>query len=446
MGSDPRASADAYDVFLVPSATDHATVEEIAGRLRDEQGLRVFWDEWDVVPGEVWIEAIERALERSKTIAVFYGKDGLGNWQDAQKQVALDLVVRRRADRIIPVVLPGGREDDVKGIMRVRHPVHYARGDGFARLVAGIKGVAPGGGGPKVASPSGAAPSGAAPVDEGSAPRSTSPGAPVTVFVSYSHDTPTHEQRVLALADELRGSGIDARLDQYVDNPPEGWLRWMERQLVECNFVLLVCTSTYRQRFNREDTGDAGKGAKWEALIAEQLLYEAHAHNERLIPVLFEDGDEEDVPLVLRAYTRYRLPGEYDRLYRRLTGQHGTKAPPLGAFKVMPAAPRSGLGTGVPGAGSTGSAGAKAKVEITDEVLVDELARVLSDADEARLVVKRAGFSPANVPSFRMPIVFWTNMVESARNGMIAGGVKAVADAAAKMYPGNAVFGHYRGR
>ena len=56
-----------------------------------------------------------------------------------------------------------------------------------------------------------------------------------SVFVSYSRDSEAHAQRVLALADKLREDGIDVRLDQYVEAPPEGWLRWMERQVVECD-------------------------------------------------------------------------------------------------------------------------------------------------------------------------------------------------------------------
>jgi hypothetical protein len=47
-----------------------------------------------------------------------------------------------------------------------------------------------------------------------------------TVFISYSHDSPDHETKVLALANRLRADGIDAVLDQYEDFPPEGWELW----------------------------------------------------------------------------------------------------------------------------------------------------------------------------------------------------------------------------
>lgn len=38
-------------------------------------------------------------------------------------------------------------------------------------------------------------------------------GAPPKVFISYSHDTVEHQERVLGLADRLRADGIDAEID-----------------------------------------------------------------------------------------------------------------------------------------------------------------------------------------------------------------------------------------
>jgi hypothetical protein len=39
------------------------------------------------------------------------------------------------------------------------------------------------------------------------------------VFISYSHDFPEHRQRVLALANQLRNEGVEAWIDQYVQDP-----------------------------------------------------------------------------------------------------------------------------------------------------------------------------------------------------------------------------------
>jgi TIR domain len=67
---------------------------------------------------------------------------------------------------------------------------------------------------------------------------------PPTAFISYSHDSPEHADRVLALSDRLRADGIDCILDQYEVSPPEGWPRWMDRHIRTADFVLMICTPT----------------------------------------------------------------------------------------------------------------------------------------------------------------------------------------------------------
>jgi predicted RecB family nuclease len=85
--------------------------------------------------------------------------------------------------------------------------------------------------------------------------------APPKVFISYSHDSPTHEAKVLALANRLRGDGIDAVLDQYESFPPGGWIQWMKRQVRDAQFILVVCTETYRRRADGDEKAGVGLGA-----------------------------------------------------------------------------------------------------------------------------------------------------------------------------------------
>lgn len=64
------------------------------------------------------------------------------------------------------------------------------------------------------------------------------------VFISYSHDSPAHRDRVLMLADRLRTDGIDCDLDRYETSPAEGWPRWMAGRIAWADFVLVICTAT----------------------------------------------------------------------------------------------------------------------------------------------------------------------------------------------------------
>jgi hypothetical protein len=81
---------------------------------------------------------------------------------------------------------------------------------------------------------------------------------PPKVLLSYSHDSPEHAQRVLELANHLRADGIDCTIDQYVVAPAEGWPRWMDKQIRNSDFVVMVCTETYYQRVMGEE--ESGKG------------------------------------------------------------------------------------------------------------------------------------------------------------------------------------------
>jgi TIR domain len=136
--------ADEYDVFLSYSSADKPAVEAIALRLRDEAGLRPFLDAWHLVPGDPWMTALERAIERSAAVAVFLGPKGMGPWHEQESQLALVTGAQRRGKRVIPILLPGTRKEDLDGFLSLRTWVELAEGNGFAALVAGITGRAPG--------------------------------------------------------------------------------------------------------------------------------------------------------------------------------------------------------------------------------------------------------------------------------------------------------------
>lgn len=146
---------------------------------------------------------------------------------------------------------------------------------------------------------------------------------PVRVFISYSHDSPLHRQQVLDFATQLRSHGVDAWLDRYDPHPPEGWPRWMQRQVEQADFIVLVCTATFRRRFEGREAPGTGRGIAWEGMLCQLLLYEDSAENRRLVPVLLspEEREDEVVPTVLRSFTNYRLPDAYGSLLRRLTRQ-----------------------------------------------------------------------------------------------------------------------------
>lgn len=160
---------------------------------------------------------------------------------------------------------------------------------------------------------------------------------PTTAFVSYSHDSPSHSERVRALSDRLRSEGVDCRIDQYEMAPPEGWPAWMDHMIRDSDYVLVICTEVYHRRVSGIEKAGIGKGAKWEGAIIGQDIYEAEGRNEKFLPVVFDPSELDYRPRYLRATTYYDLSSDkgYEQLYRRLTGQPSVVPPEVGRVRIL---------------------------------------------------------------------------------------------------------------
>jgi tetratricopeptide (TPR) repeat protein len=143
------------------------------------------------------------------------------------------------------------------------------------------------------------------------------------MFISYSHDSAEHLDRIWDLCERLRKDGIDCRIDLQEFSPAEGWPRWCRNQVQESQFVLVVCTETYKRRFKGKEVTGTGLGAKWEGFVITQELYEAEGKNIKFIPVVFTPDDAQHIPLDLLGATRYDLSTleAYDNLFRHITDQ-----------------------------------------------------------------------------------------------------------------------------
>ena len=132
----------AFDVFLSHNSQDKPAVRELAARL-EAHGIRVWFDEDQLIPGRPWQALLEKGIEQSATGAVLVGGDGLGPWEDEEMQALLRHAAAEDKP-VIPVLLPGAKD-------RPRLPVFLSNRtwvdlrDGFndqgiAKLVWGITG------------------------------------------------------------------------------------------------------------------------------------------------------------------------------------------------------------------------------------------------------------------------------------------------------------------
>ena len=174
----------------------------------------------------------------------------------------------------------------------------------------------------------------------------TMAGAP-RVFISYSHDSDEHAARVLALADSFCDRGIDVILDRYIHPAPaEGWPRWMDRNLDEAKFILMVCTETYCRHVMGQEEPGKGHGVRWEGSLIDNRIYHDKPSGSRFIPILLPGSKPAHIPNPVQGHAYYRIatfdlidPG-FEALYRHLTNQPATPRPNPGPITPLPPRPR----------------------------------------------------------------------------------------------------------
>ena len=164
------------------------------------------------------------------------------------------------------------------------------------------------------------------------------------VFISYSHDSAEHINRVRQLADTLRLDGIDADIDQYHLSPPEGWPKWLTKKIDSADFIILACTEVFKRRFSGEDKDSIVLGVKWEGAVLQEAFFhdlakfEAQKKRTKFIPVVFSHNDVQHIPIYFKALTYYDLSTKdgYEYLYRLLTNQQRIQVLPLGKPVLLP--------------------------------------------------------------------------------------------------------------
>jgi tetratricopeptide (TPR) repeat protein len=146
---------------------------------------------------------------------------------------------------------------------------------------------------------------------------------PPRVFISYTHDTTQHEAHMWDLSEQLRQDGVECHIDQEEQSPVGGWPSWCSEQIEKADFVLVVCTETYGQRYRGEGTEGKGRGGNWEGLLIRQSIYDVRGKNSKFVPVIVSSSDTEHIPKELRGPTHYDVSRDdgYDDLFRLITGQ-----------------------------------------------------------------------------------------------------------------------------
>jgi hypothetical protein len=137
-----------YDVFLSHSAKDKAVVRRLAERLRGD-GLKVWFDEWVLKPGDSIPAKIEEGLEHSRVLVLCMSAQAFGSdWAQLEAGTFGFRDPLNRERRIIPLRLddapikgslaqflyisgrPGDREQEYANLLKAWTATKFAkRGD-----------------------------------------------------------------------------------------------------------------------------------------------------------------------------------------------------------------------------------------------------------------------------------------------------------------------------
>jgi len=159
------------------------------------------------------------------------------------------------------------------------------------------------------------------------------------VLISYSHDPQEQCSLVLAFSNLLREYGIDVVLDQYEDSSPEeGWMIWMELQILEAEFIIMVCTEEYWQRTHLplESTcgENGGRGVKSEYKMICGSISSGKKRMGQILPVLFDKNNKKDVPTLFDDLFCLDDEKNAAALYKRLKNQPPLQKPGLGQKEI----------------------------------------------------------------------------------------------------------------
>ncbi len=149
------------------------------------------------------------------------------------------------------------------------------------------------------------------------------------VFISYSHDSQTHKKWVLDFATRLRYSGIDATIDLWDLKPGDDLPYFMEQNLQNSDFVLMICTDRYVEKAN---SGVGGVGYE-KMIITSELL--SNIDNNKVIPIMRQNGTH-NAPVFLKSkmFVDFSISDDFevnfDNLIRTLLGSPLYEKPEVG--------------------------------------------------------------------------------------------------------------------
>lgn len=134
----------------------------------------------------------------------------------------------------------------------------------------------------------------------------------VSCFISYAWETAARTQWIEQLARDLRSAGVAVEFDQWQNAAPgQSIIKFMAR-IEQCDFVLVMGTPLYRQKYENKLSPNGSMVAAEGALI-DRRLTETEGKKKTILPLLLQGEEKESLPPLLhgRTYLDFRQPAYY---------------------------------------------------------------------------------------------------------------------------------------
>lgn len=125
------------------------------------------------------------------------------------------------------------------------------------------------------------------------------------VFISYAWESDAFRTQVKALCAYLRANGVTVVIDfDHALKPPDvGWPVWMQQSIEDAAVVLVVCSASYKPRFEKRAPTTSGKGVAWEGAVITQDLYNAAQRNNKFYPIFPDPFNFDHCPKALEPWS-----------------------------------------------------------------------------------------------------------------------------------------------
>jgi len=162
------------------------------------------------------------------------------------------------------------------------------------------------------------------------------------IFVTYSHDSEEHKDRVREFSTFLRSEvGLDVHLDQWYDAERRDWSAWAVEHLTEADFILVIASPEYKRRADGGAPPDVGRGSQFEAaILRDNLTRNLRRETARILPVVLPGRSVDEIPVFLNAHsTTHFLVDEISHrgvasLLAAISGHGQYPIPPRGEYRI----------------------------------------------------------------------------------------------------------------